>query len=105
MYTVTDTRATSFRHHAIVAPAGYHRKATGGYERDGSKSPEMGEAKHAYQFRTHRAAAIQAGKLANPKIHGPTCHSCGRLLFPATQGMSPNICFSCDVEQMEANER
>lgn len=47
----------------VVAPTGWYRDGNGKMIRDGAPSPEMGERKNAYRFRTHRSAARVAGTL------------------------------------------
>jgi hypothetical protein len=54
---------------AVVAPSGYYRKSDGsGYVKDRTPSPEMGPIGLAYHFKSHRAAAQVASKLAFPII-------------------------------------
>jgi hypothetical protein len=58
----------------VVAPPGYaYSVADGRIYRDGTcprtSAPEMGQRVHAHRFRSHRAAARVASKLASATIH------------------------------------
>lgn len=68
MTYMVQSRGAKFSCDTVVAPTGYYRAKDGSIVRDGTPSPEMGPIQHAYLFKTHRAAARVAGKLAFPII-------------------------------------
>lgn len=69
-FIVQEFRKDKKRMMYVCARPGYYRKADGTFGRDGSPSPEWTEKReHAFEFPTHRAAAIVRNKCVSATIN------------------------------------